>query len=369
MLRKIAIQGFSSFENATADLGPMNVLIGPNGAGKSNLIKFLRMMGYAMTGGLQNFVGTCGGASTVLHYGPKKTTRVVGEISITGDGGVNDYRMEIAYGAGDTFFFADEQVRFTRDGGDGASAHYRSLDRAGQKESALTDDALTDSDATARVTRALLRRVRTFQFHDTSDGAKVKQTAYIGDNKYLRDDAGNLAPFLFMLRESAPKSYATIRDTVRLVAPFFDDFVLEPTPLNKERIKLEWKSQYSDEVMSANQLSDGTLRFIALATLFKQTQLPDVICIDEPELGLHPLAVHTLVDLAYETSLQTQIILATQSVPLVDAVQPSDILTVEQIRGATGIQRLDEDELQDWLKEYRLSDLWERNIIGGRPQP
>ena len=172
-----------------------------------------------------------------------------------------------------------------------------------------------------------------------------------------------------MLRESAPRNYATIRDTVRLVAPFFDDFVLEPTPLNKERIKLEWKSRYSDEVMSANQLSDGTLRFISLVTLFKQPQLPDVICIDEPELGLHPLAVHTLVDLAYETSSQTQIILATQSVPLVDAVRPSDILTVEQIRGATGIQRLDETQLHDWLIEYRLSDLWERNIIGGRPQP
>lgn len=191
-------------------------------------------------------------ASAVLHYGPKKTSRVIGEISITGNGGLNDYRLEIAYGAGDTFFFADERLRFTRDGGDVPSAQYRSLDRAGQKESALTDDALTDSDATARATRGFLRRVRAFQFHDTSD---------------------------------------------------------------------------------------GTLRFIALVTLLKQPQLPDVICIDEPELGLHPLAVHTLVDLAYEASSQTQIILATQSVPLVDSVKPSDILTVEQVRGTTGIRR------------------------------
>lgn len=129
------------------------------------------------------------------------------------------------------------------------------------------------------------------------------------------------------------------------MAPFFDDFVLEPTPFNAERIMLEWRSRYDDAVMSVNQLSDGTLRFIALTTLFKQPHLPDVICIDEPELGLHPMAVNTLVDMAYEASLKHQVILATQSVPLVDAVQPSDILTVEQIRGATEIARPNEDAL------------------------
>ncbi len=370
MLTKVTIQGFTSFEDTTADLGAMNVLIGPNGAGKSNLIKFLRMMGYAMTGGLQSFVGKCGGASMVLRYGPKHTTRIVGEISITGDGGINDYRVEIAHGAGDTFFIADEHVRFTPDSVSPkqAPAQYRSLNRGGQRESALTDDDLIERDSTARVTRSLLRRVRTFQFHDTSDTAKIKQTAYIGDTKYLREDAGNLAPFLYMLRESAPRNYALIRDTVRLVAPFFDDFVLEPSPLNEERIKLEWKTRHSEEVMSASQLSDGTLRFIALATLFKQPQLPDVICIDEPELGLHPMAVGTLVDMTYEVSRRVQVILATQSVPLVDAVEPSDVLTVEQVRGATTIKRLDGERLKDWLAEYRLSDLWERNIIGGRPQ-
>lgn len=350
MLTKIKIQGFTSFEEATAELGAMNVLIGPNGAGKSNLITFLRMMSNAMSEGFQKFVGTCGGASAVLHYGPKTTTRILGEISISENDGINDYRLEIVHGAGDTLFFADEQVCFTAHTDENAPRQYQSLDRVGQKESALTEASLQNPNEIAHVIARRLRNIRTFQFHDTSSGARVKQTAYLGDNKYLRDDAGNLAPFLYMLREVAPHNYATIRDTIRIIAPFFDDFVLEPTPLNTERIKLEWKSRYSNEVMSANQLSDGTLRFISLVTLFKQPQLPDLICIDEPELGLHPMAVNTLVDLAYEASSQTQIILATQSVPLIDAVQPADVLTVEQVRGASAIHRLDETNLHPWLQ-------------------
>lgn len=367
MLKRVTVKGFTSFDDTSADLDAMNVLIGPNGGGKSNLLMFLRMMGFVVTGALQTFVGTCGGASAVLRYGPKRTTRIIGEVSIQDDSGMNDYCIELAHGAGDTLFIADERIRYTPDGH--TAGEFRSLERPGQRESALTDEEIVDKDSTARVTRALLRKIRTFQFHDTSDTAKLKQSGYIGDNKYLRDDAGNLAAFLYALMSASPREYGLIRDTVRTVAPFFDDFVLEPSALNEERIKLEWRSKHSTETLSANQLSDGTLRFIALTTLLRQPNPPDVICIDEPELGLHPMAINTLVDMAYEMSPNVQIILATQSVPLVDAVEPGDILTVEQVRGATRITRLDAESLHEWLAEYRVSDLWERNILGGRPQP
>ncbi len=193
----------------------------------------------------------------------------------------------------------------------------------------------------------------------------------VEDNRFFRADGSNLAPFLYYLREKHGSSYGSIVREIRRVAPFFDDFVLEPLRLKPDDIKLEWHHRESDQYFDASSLSDGTLRFIALATLLLQPEesRPSVILIDEPELGLHPYAIGVLAALVRQASETSQVILSTQSPTLLDHFAPEEVLVADRINGATTLERLDAKRLAKWLEDYSLGQLWEKNEIGGRPVP
>jgi predicted ATPase len=198
----------------------------------------------------------------------------------------------------------------------------------------------------------------------------MKKTADINDNRYLRQDGSNLAAFLYYLREKHQTSYSLIRRTVQRVAPFFDDFQLEPQKLNPEKIRLEWRHKGSEAYFDAPALSDSTLRFMALATLFLQPEAyrPSVILVDEPELGLHPYAITLLASLVKQASVTTQVIISTQSPFLLDHFQPEDVLVADRVDGGTQFTRLDPAKLDSWLEDYSLGQLWEKNELGGRPR-
>jgi predicted ATPase len=209
---------------------------------------------------------------------------------------------------------------------------------------------------------------KVYHFHDTSESAKVKGIGGINDNFYLNPDASNLAAFLYRLKQTKSAHYETIRDTVRLVAPFFDDFILRPTPANEDKIRLEWRERGSDYPFLAHHLSDGTLRFICLATLLLQPRRPSTILIDEPELGLHPYAIAVLASLMRSANkTHSQLMVSTQSVSLVNQFDPEDLLIVERRDQATVIKPLGPKRLKKWLEEYSLGELWEKNVLGGRP--
>ena len=197
----------------------------------------------------------------------------------------------------------------------------------------------------------------------------MRKTSQLSDAYFLRPDGSNLAAFLYMLRNSYRSAYDLICESVRQVAPFFRDFMLEPGPHNTETIRLAWVHQSSDKYFSAAALSDGSFRFIALAVLFLQPQQfrPSVILVDEPELGLHPYAIALLASLVKQASAYTQVILSTQSGLLLDHFEPEDVLVAESVRGATELTRLESAKLEAWLSDYSLGQLWEKNEIGGRP--
>ena len=198
----------------------------------------------------------------------------------------------------------------------------------------------------------------------------MKKTADVNDNRHLRPDGSNLAAFLFLLRNQYPESYGLISRTVRQVAPFFEGFQLEPQLLNPNKIQLEWRHAGTDAYFDASSLSDGTLRFMALATLFLQPEgfRPSVILVDEPELGMHPYAITLLASLMKQAAVETQVIVSTQSSLLLDHFEPEDVLVADRIDGGTQLTRLDKVELQPWLEEYSLGQLWEKNELGGRPK-
>jgi predicted ATPase len=214
-----------------------------------------------------------------------------------------------------------------------------------------------------------ISRWKVFHFHDTSATAGVKRPGSLIDNDYLRPDASNLAAFLFRLHSSYRPVYEQIRKTIQLAIPFFDDFVLRPEsiPNGEVQISLYWRQKDSDYPLWPSQLSDGSLRFICLVTALLQPEPPSTIIIDEPELGLHPYALNLLGALLRSASQRMQVIVSTQSVPLVNQFSIEDLIVVEREEGASVFKRHNEIDYQQWLEDYTVGELWEKNVLGGRP--
>ncbi len=378
ILAGLKLEGFKSIQSLGKEgltLDRINVLIGENGAGKTNLVSFFKMLNFMTTvsDGLQSWVGKEGGASTVLFYGAKTTPKLSATLQFQNDGGCFEYHLEMAPAAGDAIIFLAEQAIFRQE--PSARGHQSSTAfGTGHKEPKLREFAQRDVQNTpANTLSKALSNLRVFHFHDTSDTAKIKERGYIGDNLYLHGDAGNLAAMLHKTKHDSPDYYFRIIKMIQQVAPFFGDFVLETTDTNREKILLRWSERGSSDVFGPNQLSDGTLRFSALATLLLQPEPPSIIVIDEPELGLHPSAISVLGALVHTAAEQSQIIMTTQSPRLLDTFDSNNVIvtTHESMsthgRFATKFKRLDAEKLTSWLDEYCLSDLWEKNVLGGKP--
>lgn len=359
-LDRLRIAGFKSIREQAVELRPLNVLIGANGAGKSNFIEVFELLHEIAEGRLQVYVGKAGGAENLLHFGSKKT----GSISLFFEFGSNAYECELSATRKDRLIFADERVFFR---GLGYDSPYDMWLGRGHEESRLGESGPWEGIA-KHVLRSFMSW-RVYHFHDTSASARVKRSGDVGDNEFLRSDAGNLAAFLYLLRENHERSYDNIVSTIRLVTPFFDDFRLRPDPLNPDRIRLEWRERGSDAYFDASALSDGTLRFVCLATLLMQPKkmLPTTVLLDEPELGLHPYAIHVLASMLESASSRAQVIVSTQSVTLVNQLDPEDLLVVDREDNESKFRRIGEEEISSWLDEYALGELWEKNVLGGRP--
>jgi predicted ATPase len=365
LLTSVSLQGFKSIrELDQLSLGPLNVLIGANGAGKSNFISFFRLLNWMTFAPdqLQFYIGRVGGANDLLYDGAATTLQISAHLSIKTEKGTNEYQMSLSYAAPDTLIFAEEKFRYTRDG---APERIWTELGAGHREANLSLRA-REGDQTARTILNLLKRCVVYQFHNTSETARIKQRWDVTDSLFLRDDGANLAAFLFRLREEQPKYYQRIVANIRQVAPFFIDFVLEP---ENNKIYLRWQERGTNLVFGVHQASDGTLRLMSLVTLLLQPKefWPNLIIIDEPELGLHPYAIELLAGLLKGASLQTQIIVATQSPLLLNFFSPEEIIVVDRPGRESVFSHLDPQRLQAWRQEYSLAELWERNIIQGTP--
>lgn len=367
VLERIVTRGYKSFRELDLPLERINVLIGANGSGKSNFIQLFQMMNRVVNQGLQVYVAQSGGADQLLHYGRKTTEKMHLEFWFRTDINLaNGYSATLIPTAEDTLVF-EEEVCYFHDRARYPRPYIGSAESSPHPETMLP--AWSKWEEVARYVLWAMRSWQLYHFHDTSDSAKVKQTGDIHDNLFLRPDASNLASYLYLLRETEPASYRNIVETVQMAAPFFRDFVLRPSPLNPEKIRLEWQERGSDMLFGPHTLSDGTLRFICLATLFLQPpdRLPATIVLDEPELGLHPYAITLLAEMVRAVAEHTQVIFATQSVTLVNQFSPEDILVADRVEGVSYLRRLSPEEIDQWLEDYGLGDLWEKNLIGGRP--
>jgi predicted ATPase len=371
-LDSIEVEGYKSIRSGKIDLGAVNVLIGANGTGKSNLLGLFGLLADLADRRLQLHIGRQGGANAILHFGRKRTP----VLRIALRFGLDGYEASLVPSAGDTLVFDREETLSWR------SRSSPDFDlrpiapsrvgpgSAGHKETELGWQPV-DAEYVAEqdeLVIAAMKGWRPFHFHDTGPSAPAKQKHKIDDNRTLLSDGDNLAPFLFALRTIAPGAYRRIVDVVRSIAPFFDDFVLEPDAVNPGVIQLGWRHTSDDALFTADSLSDGTLRFICLATLLLQPSLPSLIVIDEPELGLHPFAIAQLAALVRAAATRSQVILATQSVTLLDQFDAGEVIVAERDNGESSFRRLDESALVEWKQEYSLGELWLKNVLGGRPR-
>lgn len=361
-LEKLTIRNFKSIREQTLELGRLNVFIGGNGAGKSNLIQVFRFLKEIVNQNLAQYTGARGGADTLLHHGRKKSTELSLrlEFSETKDFS-HAYFVKLMGTAEDDFWLAEETTYF-HDRKKYSRPYEHSVPR-GRKESGLRED----HHQTSRAILEDLESYLVYHFHDTSDTAPAKASCKVDDNRFLRPQAENIAAYLYWMQQTHPDHFANVTQAVRRIAPFFDGFRLEPSRLNKEMIRLEWREKGSDAYFNASSLSDGTLRFICLATLLLQPTLPPVILLDEPELGLHPAAVALLAELLTSASVRAQVLVATQSVTLIDSLEPKDVWVVGREDNQSVFTNLATKDMSDWLDDYSLGDLWQKNLLGGRP--
>ena len=378
-LESLTVRGYKSIlELEDFEVRSLNVLIGANGAGKSNFISLFRMLANLIDKKLQLFVKEQGGPNSLLFGGSKRTSRLdVG--LLFGDKGYYFSLIPAARG----FAFANEGVVFPNireqslpglfDAELPDSASFAPFDQEGRlacwfgsgHEEALLPDI--KEDYFRPYILPVITSWRVYHFHDTSTTAPIRQLQAVRDNILLKCGGDNLGPFLRYLLEHYPDNYQQIIEAVRLAAPFFGDMVYRRD--SGERMELEWfQADDPDTVLGPRQLSDGTLRFICLATLLLQpTQLqPELILIDEPELGLHPYALTLLAEMLQQASDTKQLIVSTQSADLVSELAPDDVVVVNRKDEASTFERLDEDDLNDWLEDYSLGELWKMNIFGGR---
>lgn len=359
----VTISGYKSIEHASIDLRPLNVLIGANGSGKSNLLSFFEFMREISREALGKFVNESGGAAALLFQGPKVTECLKASLAFGGsEDDKNDYCVELRRTADDAFVLNEEMFEQDWPVPAATSSRPSKVFDSGHKETSFFSrgsDYVFDD--------ALLHGCEEFHFNDTSSEAKARRRAYIGDSELLHSDSRNLASVLHRLQLSQPDCYHRIVQTIRQIAPWFDDFVLVPVSEDPNNILLNWRDRYSDQVYGPHQLSDGTLRAMGLVTLLLHPvdRLPKLILIDEPELGLHPQAIIVLAELIKQASHHCQIILATQSTGLLDQFEAEDVIVVDREGPASTFRRLEPEKLDEWLDDYTLSELWEKNVIGG----
>jgi predicted ATPase len=361
-LEWITIEGFKSIAKLEKlKLSQINVIIGANGSGKSNFIGAFSFLHSIREGGLQTYVRSVAGANRLLYFGSKRTGRL--KLHVAFEDEINQYRIELIPTAKDGLVPDQEYAYFW-------NKYYpnpmpTSLPNNGDEAGIAqhTKDPVPD------FVRGHLNKWRLYHFHDVGSSSPMKQSADINDNRFLQQDGKNLASFLYRMKKTNQSRYDLICQSVRKVAPYFSDFVLEPLVLTPDVIRLEWKHVDSDALFDVSAFSDGTLRFIALATLLLQPPetMPSVVIVDEPELGLHPFAITLFASMVKSASTRSQVIISTQSPLLLDQFSPEDVLVANRVGGGTLLERLDSAMLAEWLEDYSLGELWEKNELGGRP--
>ena len=353
---RVVIKGYKSIKACDIKLNDINVLIGSNGAGKSNFVSAFELYENILKQEM-NLYASRKGINSLFRMGIKVTDNIKMEFWYSDSW----HSFDIVTTEANSLIFRDERFGNIKEPQD-----FIFNARGGLNESSIKNSIQDINDERSFLTTT---PCRVYHFHDTGSTSKIKIEHNLSHCNMLMWDASNLAAFLYRLREHYPDEYSKIVKIVQRIAPYFKDFILEPEEGNKELIFLRWQENGCDIIFNPSQLSDGTLRFVCLATLLLQPRelQPSTIIIDEPELGLHPYAMAIVAELVKKAANKKQVILATQSAEFLDHFEPENIIVVDRTANASEFKRLNSEKLAAWLEDdYSLGELWNKNLFGGR---
>ncbi|MDD2426085.1 MAG: AAA family ATPase [Bacteroidales bacterium] len=363
MIEQVQINNYKSIRELRLPLKRLNILIGSNGVGKSNFISFFELTKAIYEQRFGSYTLAKGGIDNLLYHGRKGSQSLRGLIDFDN---TNAFFFELRPTQSNKGYIHETGDFFNcRNDKDKSYSGWNRI---------LWDSAVEESDlrnkhrGRAGYLKKFLSSFTVYHFHDTSASSPMRGICELNDNDYLRDNGSNLAAYLYLLEHTDEKAFRLIEGVIRSIAPYFKCFDLKPDTLNQSKIKLKWEEDSSDMYLDGYSFSDGTLRFMALATLLLQSNLPEVIIIDEPELGLHPAAINKFASLVKKASRKSQVIISTQSTNLVNCFEPDDIIVVDRENNQSVFKHLSGQDLSIWINDYdySLSDMWEKNLIGGQ---
>ena len=392
LLHQIKPANLLSFgpDTPALDLGNLNILIGPNGSGKSNLIEALALMRAtpvppqaSSNTDVRGVVRRGGGAQEWVWKGARGQPASV-ELVVNNPRGKHTLRHVLSFRGDEQGFQLESELIEDVTPAAGlpgiTSSHYEFQPGrsarvfVGKQEQKLPRDSFNRSFPILAQYRDPLRSPELAYLADIYEKFRIYREWTFGRNTVFRDaqkadvrndrleeDFSNLGLFLSRLRK-APKAKRSVVDALTDLYDGLTDFEVIVEGGNVQVFFTE-----GDFTIPATRLSDGTLRYLCLLAILCDPEPPPLICIEEPELGLHPDILPKLADLLVAASQRTQILATTHSDILVDAMseRPEAIVVCEKHDTQTEMRRLKQDELAAWLDKYRLGQLWTKGQIGG----
>jgi predicted ATPase len=383
----IQVQGFRRLRDFHLRLEPLNVMIGANGSGKTSLLEVFSLLAASASGGLKETIHNLGGVNLNLTASEYSDTSAAEEMrfglekSVPGNAPLK-YSVSLRQ-AGANYQIPNESFTQHQDvTKPGPHKHFdagygdvRYYDPAARKlvipawehdpqESALSQvPKMYQAPEDFRKTLA-----SSTHYHglDVGSRAPVRLPQPMREAKLPGRDGEDLVSCLYWMREAGPDRFETIQDTIRAAFPGFER--LNFPPVAAGTLALTWKEKGMKHPFFMHQLSEGTLRFLWLVTLLYSPGLTGVTMIDEPEVSLHPELLSILADCLREASQRTQLIIATHADRLVRFLSPGDVVVMDvQEDGTTRATRAIDLNLDAWLDDYTLDQVWQHGTLGGRP--
>jgi predicted ATPase len=400
----IKIEGFRSFKQIELDLAPLSVLIGPNNGGKSNFLDLMSLMAEAGQGRLKRGIDARGGYFGVA-FGPDGFDDILIEFRfpkfssrsllslLPGFPGKerSNVRFKVGLLISDIFRAGDirdeevteelispsaRQVSLVKR--DASGCVFRSIDGVGDE---VEERKVLESDSELAIFQVkdlfkyptpynLLKDLQEWTVYrdiDVRSEAPVRLPALLRPTLRLSENGANLSSVLHSIQQGHPDVWEEILELLHTACPEFRDIRI-PGEGGDGKVLLRWyEPPYEKEGVSPNLLSEGTLKFLCLVAILKSPDPPPLICIDEPEIGLHPDWIKLVAEMMQSAAARTQLIIATHSPQIVARLDPEQVIITEKENGETRLRQLQRQDLEKWLKEFNLSDLWLAGHFGGRP--
>jgi predicted ATPase len=394
---RLSVGGVRRLKLLDIALRPLNVLIGPNAVGKSTVLDIFRLLAASANGRLAATIAEMGSFPLLLTADGKMTDITLGVRISSGDASPVDYKLSLK-GAGLSYSIEREyltpripvaslfrpKATIGRTLGRGAPSTPRNpIDADGSRiryfagdkyvepdwdykwsETALSQTPRSDRDAES-FRHALANVSEVYHSLDVSSRAPVRTPQTLAPTRTPGANGEDLVSCLFTMRETARERFDAVEDALRAAFPTMER--LEFPPVAAGSLTLGWRESGYTRPFYASELSEGTLRFLWLATLLQSPGLPEITLIDEPEVSLHPEMLLLLTELMREATERTQLIVATHSDRFVRFLEPKELLVCDlDEAGGMTTQWADELDLRAWLEDYTLDQLWSKGILGGR---